>query len=43
MAETIGFLTERGVGPSAPKATDQPEDHEVLFRQFLEWQKKQAR
>jgi TRAP transporter TAXI family solute receptor len=37
------FLTERGVGPSAPKATDQPEDHEVLFRQFLEWQKKQAR
>ena len=33
------FLSERG----GATPTNKPEDNEALFRQFLEWQKKQGR
>src|SRR5262249_36478920 len=35
------FLSERGAGTAQPAS--KPEDNEALFRQFLEWQKKQGR
>jgi TRAP transporter TAXI family solute receptor len=34
------FLSERGAGATP---SNKPEDNEALFRQFLEWQKKQGR
>ena len=36
------FLAERSEHAGASLSADKPEDREALFRQFIEWQKKQG-